>query len=75
MSAPTSNPVLKQAFDLAASHRLKVITRYNTAGDVIHWRVYRVMPARLIYLGSRVSPSALLRFVRELADIGEVSVP
>jgi hypothetical protein len=63
----TDNPVLAEAYRLARTHNLRIHTTRNIAGDVIYWRVYRQMHDEGVYLGRRVSPSALLRFVRELA--------
>jgi hypothetical protein len=69
MSTAT-NPVLAEAFKLAGQHNLHIYVTRNGAGDITKWRVYREMdPDRRVFLGARVSPSALLRFVRELSMV------
>ena len=55
------------AEQLAESSNLKIITKRNGTGQVVNWRVYRAMPDRLVFLGSRASPSALLRIVEHFA--------
>lgn len=58
---------LAESQQLAERSNLRITPSRTRAGDVTHWRVYRTMPSRRVYLGCRVSPTALLRFVRALA--------
>lgn len=60
---------LAAAEQLAEHSNLKIITKRNSTGGVINYRVYRAMPTRLIFLGSRSSPSALLRVVEHFAGV------
>jgi hypothetical protein len=69
MSIDTTNPVLAEAYKLARTHNLRIHTTRNIAGDIVNWRVYRQVGESSTYLGRRVSPSALLRFVRELCIV------
>jgi hypothetical protein len=52
---------------VAEQSNLKIIAKRNSAGQVINYRVYRAMPDRLVFLGSRSSPSALHRIVEHFA--------
>lgn len=60
---------LAAAEQLADRSNLKIITKRNSAGAVINYRVYRAMPDRLVFLGSRSSPSALHRIVEHFAGV------
>jgi hypothetical protein len=58
---------LAAAVRIAERSNLRVITKRNSEGRVITYRVYRAMPTHLVFLGSRSDPSALLSLVENLA--------
>ncbi|HKQ24118.1 MAG TPA: hypothetical protein VJT81_06715 [Burkholderiales bacterium] len=52
---------------IAEKSNLKIIARRTSDGEVINYRVYRVMPDRLVFLCSRADQKDLLRIVEHYA--------
>jgi hypothetical protein len=57
------------AVDLAEHWNLKILTKRNSAGQVINYRVYRAMPDRLVFLASRSNDKPLLKVIEHYAGV------
>ena len=61
------NP-LGEAYGLARKHNLRITAKRDSAGDIIYWRVFRMMPDRQVLVGQRVSQRGLLALVQDLTS-------
>lgn len=58
---------LERAQIIARAHHLRIVGKRNSRGGVQEYRVFRALPDRLVWLGSRTTEAATLVFVERLA--------